>query len=110
MKKNKEIYIKREFIDEFFGEKVEYVKIKDNNGITILFNNDNKLIIKNFVNTQEIIEKYISMYNKNEFIDTMFKELDDRIYNLQKEIEQHGLYINNIENINSYKKYKDMVD
>lgn len=110
MKENKEIYKKREFIDEFFGEKIEYVSIKDNSKITILFNNDNKLVIKNFKNTKEIIERYISMYNKNEFIDSMFKELDNRIYDLQKENEKLKSYIEDIENINTYRKYRDMVD
>lgn len=87
MKDNKTIYKKGKFIDDVFGEEIEYVKIYDNNGLTIIFGCDNKLIIKRFKSTKELIESYITMYNQNEFTDIMFSDLDNYLKIVQDENE-----------------------
>ena len=88
MKQNKTICQKGNFIDEVFGDNIEYARIYDNNGITIIFSCDNKLIVKNFKNTKELIENYISMYNENEFTDMMFEDLDNLMGEVQKENDE----------------------
>lgn len=70
---------KKSFIDETFGEKIEYVKIFDKKGMTIIFGTDERLIVKNFKNVGEMIEAYISMYNENQFINKMLDDLDNKI-------------------------------
>lgn len=85
MKQNKTICKKGNFIDEVFGEEIEYARIYNNNGITIIFSCDNKLVIKNFKNTKELIENYISMYNENEFTNMMFSDLDNLMGEVQAE-------------------------
>lgn len=87
MKQNKTICKKENFIDEVFGDNIEYVKIYDRSGITIIFNCDNKLIIKQFKNSKELIQNYISMYNENKFTNMMFTDLDNLSGELQKENE-----------------------
>jgi len=88
MKDNKTICKKGKFIDDVFGEEIEYVKIYDNNGLTIIFGCDNKLIIKRFKSTKELIESYITMYNQNEFTDIMFSDLDNFLKIVQDENEE----------------------
>ena len=88
MKQNKTICKKGSFIDEVFGDKIEYVRIYDNGGITIIFGCDNKLIVKQFKNTKELIENYISMYNENEFTNMMFSDLDNLAGEMQKENDE----------------------
>lgn len=85
MKQNKTSCKKESFIDEVFGDEIEYARIYDENGITIIFNCDNKLIIKQFKNIRELIEKYISMYNENEFTNMMVSDLDNLMVEVQKE-------------------------
>lgn len=87
MKNNKTICEKGSFIDDVFGEELEYVKIYDGNGLTIIFGCDNKLIIKRFKSTKELIESYITMYNQNEFTDIMFSDLDNYLKIVQDENE-----------------------
>lgn len=87
MKNNKTICEKGNFIDDVFGEELEYVKIYDRNGLTIIFGCDNKLIIKKFRNIKELIESYITMYNQNEFTDIMFSDLDNYLKIVQDENE-----------------------
>lgn len=87
MEQNKTNCKKGNFIDEVFGDKIEYARIYDSSGITIIFSCDNKLIIKHFKNIRELIEKYISMYNENEFTKMMFSDIDNLMAMVQKENE-----------------------
>lgn len=68
---------KGEFIDEVFGDKIEYVKIFDEKGITLIFGMDNQIIVKNFKNTKELIEKFIEKYIECEYTDNMWQEIDN---------------------------------
>lgn len=88
MKQSKIMCKKGNFIDDVFGEEIEYARIFDSNGITIIFSCDNKLIIKNFRSTKELIESYISMYNENEFTNMMFTDLDNLAGEVQKENDE----------------------
>lgn len=74
MKKGKNNFKKGNFINQTFGENMEYVTIYDDNGITLLFAVDNRVIINNFNNTKEIIEKYIDTYIENEFVNALLAE------------------------------------
>ena len=60
MRKN--ICKKGKFVDEVFGENIEYVKIYNENGITIIFEMENHIVIKEFKNVRELIEKFIEKY------------------------------------------------
>ena len=55
MEKNKIICKKGKFIDEVFGDEIEYVRIDENRHITIIFSCDNTLVVKHFKNTRELI-------------------------------------------------------
>ena len=85
MKQNKTICRKVNFTDNVFGEDIEYVRIIDKNGVTIIFNCDNKLVIKNFKSKKDLIESYISMYNETEFTNQMFSDLDNLMGEVQEE-------------------------
>ena len=95
MKNNKTICEKGSFIDDVFGEELEYVKIYDGNGLTIIFGCDNKLIIKKF-------------RKENEFTDIMFSDLDNYLKIVQDENEdlkeklkdkENKVYCINYENV-----------
>lgn len=83
MKENKTICRKEEFIDEVFGEKVEYVRIYEDKEITIIFGMDNQIIVKKFKNTKELIEKFIEKFIECEFSDRMWKEQEEEMEILQ---------------------------
>lgn len=85
MNENKTICEKGEFIDEVFGENVEYVRIYDEKGITIIFGTDNKIIVKEFKDTKELIEKFIEKYIECEFSDKIWQEQDEEFERLQEE-------------------------
>lgn len=82
MKKGKNNFKKGNFIDETFGEKIEYVRIFDNNGITLIFMNEGKIVIKKFKNTTELIEKYIEKYILKDYADSIINEQHEELENL----------------------------
>lgn len=79
MKKEKNNIKKGNFIDNTFGEKIEYVRILDNNGITLIFLNEGKFVVKKFKNTTELIEKYIEKYILKKFADSIIQEQHEEL-------------------------------
>ena len=65
MKENRSICKKGKFIDEVFGETVEYVRIYDENGITIIFGMDNQIIVKEFKISKMICIFIIFLSSRN---------------------------------------------
>jgi hypothetical protein len=98
MKDNRSICKKGEFIDEVFGENVEYVRIYDDKGITIIFGMDNQIIIKKFKNTKELIEKFIEKYMECEFSDQLWQEQECEINALEKANRELNGYLKEIFN------------
>lgn len=91
MKENKNICKKGEFIDEVFGENVKYVRIYDEKGITIIFGMDKQIIVKEFKNTKELIERFIEKYIECEFTNQLWTVQQNEIETLEKEkIELNG--------------------
>ncbi len=80
--------VKRNFIDDIFGENIEYVRIDSKDGITIIFDIDNKIYIKNFKNIKEIIESFISKCMENKFYNDLLDEQDVEINTLNKKVYQ----------------------
>lgn len=80
--------VKRNFIDDVFGENIEYVRIDSKDGITIIFDIDNKIHIKNFKNIKEIIESFISKCMENKFYNDLLDEQDVEIDTLNKKVYQ----------------------
>ncbi len=80
--------VKRNFIDDVFGENIEYVRIDSKDGITIIFDIDNKIYIKNFKNIKEIIESFISKCMENKFYNDLLDEQDVEIDTLNKKVYQ----------------------
>lgn len=80
--------VKRNFIDDIFGENIEYVRIDSKDGITIIFDIDNKIYIKNFKNIKEIIESFISKCMENKFYNDLLDEQDVEIDTLNKKVYQ----------------------
>lgn len=107
MEQNKIICKKGKFIDEVFGDEIEYARIYENKGITIIFSCDNTLVVKHFKNTRELIESYISMYNENEFTNIMFSDLDNLMAEVQRENEELKLVVNNEKVLNDICKSMD---
>lgn len=105
MKDKKNICKKSSFIDEAFGENNEYVRIYDENGITIIFGMDNKIIIKNFKNQKELIEKYIGKYIENEFTNELLIDQDREINRIKTE---NKILRDSVENIDT-KKENDII-
>lgn len=97
--------VKRNFIDDIFGENIEYVRIDSKDGITIIFDIDNKIYIKNFKNIKEIIESFISKCMENKFYNDLLDEQDVEIDTLNKKVyelenKEDGIYAT------KYKKIK----
>ena len=97
--------VKRNFIDDVFGENIEYVRIDSKDGITIIFDIDNKIYIKNFKNIKEIIESFISKCMENKFYNDLLDEQDVEIDTLNKKVyelenKEDGIYAT------KYKKIK----
>lgn len=97
--------VKRNFIDDIFGENIEYVRIDSKDGITIIFDIDNKIYIKNFKNIKEIIESFISKCMENKFYNDLLDEQDVEINTLNKKVyhlenKEDGIYAT------KYKKIK----
>ena len=80
--------VKRNFIDDIFEENIEYVRIDSKDGITIIFDIDNKIYIKNFKNIKEIIESFISKCMENKFYNDLLDEQDVEIDTLNKKVYQ----------------------
>lgn len=80
--------VKRNFIDDIFGENIEYVRIYSKDGIIIIFDIDNKIYIKNFKNIKEIIESFISKCMENKFYNDLLDEQDVEINTLNKKVYQ----------------------
>lgn len=80
--------VKRNFIDDIFGENIEYVRIDSKDGITIIFDIDNKIYIKKFKNIKEIIESFISKCMENKFYNDLLDEQDVEINTLNKKVYQ----------------------
>lgn len=80
--------VKRNFIDDIFGENIEYVRIDSKDGIIIIFDIDNKIYIKNFKNIKEIIESFISKCMENKFYNDLLDEQDVEINTLNKKVYQ----------------------
>ena len=76
MKKTKKKFQKCNFIDSTFGDNVEYIKVVDDKGITIMYGIANKIMIKN---TKEIIEKYIEKCMEKEFLESLLEEQEIEI-------------------------------
>ena len=96
MKENRSICKKGKFIDEVFGETVEYVRIYDENGITIIFGMDNHIIVKEFKNTRELIEKFIEKFVECEFTDKLWTEQQNEIETLEREKRELNGYLKEI--------------
>ena len=97
--------VKRNFIDDIFGENIEYVRIDSKDGIIIIFDIDNKIYIKNFKNIKEIIESFISKCMENKFYNDLLDEQDVEIDTLNKKVyelenKEDGIYAT------KYKKIK----
>lgn len=91
MRKN--ICKKGKFIDEVFGENIEYVKIYNENGITIIFEIDNHIVIKEFKNVRELIEKFIEKYIEAKYLDEILIEQEQEIDSLQRDKQDIKAYL-----------------
>lgn len=91
MRKN--ICKKGKFVDEVFGENIEYVKIYNENGITIIFEMDNHIVIKEFKNVRELIEKFIEKYIETKYLDEILIEQEQEIDSLQRDKQEIKAYL-----------------
>ena len=91
MRKN--ICKKGKFVDEVFGENIEYLKIYNENGITIIFEMDNHIVIKEFKNVRELIEKFIEKYIEVKYLDEILIEQEQEIDSLQRDKQDIKAYL-----------------
>ena len=91
MRKN--ICKKGKFVDEVFGENIEYVKIYNENGITIIFEMDNHIVIKEFKNVRELIEKFIEKHIEAKYLDEILIEQEQEIDLLQRDKQDIKAYL-----------------
>lgn len=103
MKKN--ICKKGKFVDEVFGENIEYVKIYNENGITIIFEMDNHIVIKEFKNVRELIEKFIEKYIEAKYLDEILIEQEQEIDSLQRDKQDIKAILKSAENKLDEKNY-----
>ncbi len=90
---SKNICKKGQFIDEVFGENIEYVKIYNENGITIVFGMDNHIVVKEFKNVKELIEKFIEKYIEAKYLDQILIEQEQEIDSLQRDKQNIKAYL-----------------
>ncbi|MDO5556687.1 MAG: hypothetical protein Q4G05_00355 [Clostridia bacterium] len=83
--------MQKKFIDEVFGEEIEYTIIKEHGYYIIVYLVDNKINIKQFYNIEKLVEELITTREEKEFLNTLIESQELEIDDLKNVIEQEGM-------------------
>ena len=77
-------FIKNTFIENVFGENIEYIVINSEDENILLFESDNKIRIVRLGNEKTMIEKIIELELENDFLSDIAGDQEKEIEELNK--------------------------
>lgn len=80
-------YVRFNFIDETFGEKVECLLIWDEEEFIIISIDEEEIIIKKYKDMQKLIVEFLTNNNELEFLRNLTEEQEKEIERLEERIK-----------------------
>lgn len=77
-------HVNFKFIDENFGEEIEYILVWDDEKFILIYNVNEELTVKEYKKINELLEEFLKNKNELDFLRNLTKQQEIEIESLEK--------------------------
>ena len=81
-------HVNFKFIDENFGEEIEYILVWDDEKFILIYNVNEELTVKEYKKINELLEEFLKNKNELDFLRNLTKQQEIEIESLEKKLKK----------------------
>lgn len=81
-------HVNFKFIDENFGEEIEYILVWDDEKFILIYNVNEELTVKEYKKINELLEEFLKNKNELDFLRNLTKQQEIEMESLEKKLKK----------------------